>query len=170
MKYLLILLAVLSFSQVSLAADQVPFGSEMKSSIKNYNRATPLLATSGALGEGAIKELSEKGVTTIINLRSREEGALEEGEKVKAAGMTYIHISVGGDTITDEQILSDLTKALDAIKSPTLLHCGSGNRVGAMLARYYLSKGENVDTAFEKGRTAGMKLSLENKVREALKH
>ena len=168
MKYLLILLVSLVFSNTSFAADQVPFAGEINSSIKNYNRATPLLATSGALGDGAVAELAEKGITTIINLRTESEGAKEEGELAKKYGITYINIPVSGETITDEKILSELAVALDNIIAPTLLHCASGNRVGSLLTQYYISKGVAIDTAFEKGRTAGMKPTLEDIVREAV--
>ncbi len=161
MKYLLILLAVFSFSNTSFAAEKVPFGSEISANIKNYNRATTLLATSGVLTESAITELAEKGITTIINLRTVNEGAQEEGVQVEKAGMKYINIPVSADTITDDKILADITTALDSITSPTLLHCGSGNRVGAILTRYYMSKGVDTAIALEKGRTSGMKPSLE---------
>ncbi len=168
MKYLLIVLVCVTFSSAAFAASQVPFSSELSSKVKNYNRATPLLATSGAIDSAAINELAQKGITTIINLRTEGEGALKEQEQVEAAGMVYINIPVNGGSITDEEALVKLTDALDNISSPTLLHCGSGNRVGALLTRYYLVKGEPEEVAFEKGRTAGMKLGLEDKIKAML--
>ncbi len=163
MRYILSIFVMVLFLTPSfvLANDQVPFGSEITSSIKNYNRATPLLATSGALNENAIRELAAKGIKTIINLRTVNEGSIEEGKKATKAGIKYINIPISRNNINNDEILAKFTKAMDSIKEPTLLHCGSGNRVGAMLTRYYISKGMDTDTAFEMGRTAGMKPSLE---------
>ena len=154
-------LVFITTSSMAFAADQVPFASDITSVVKNYNRATPLLATSGRLGEGAVKELAQKGITTIIDLRGVEEGSTQEKALAEQNSVTYINIPVNGMTVTDDKILADLTKILDEINTPTLLHCGSGNRVGALLTQYYLNKGQSKDVAFEKGRTAGMKPSLE---------
>ncbi len=118
MKYILTFLAVITFSNISFAADQVPFGSDISSYIKNYNRASTLLATSGVLGEDAIIELAEKGIATVINLRTENEGSKEEGVQVEKAGIKYINIPVSADTITDDKILSDFTAAIDNIKEP----------------------------------------------------
>ena len=72
MKYIVTLLYVfVIISSPASATDlQVPFGSELQNLIKNYNRATPTLATSGTISAGAVKELAEKGFATVIDLRS----------------------------------------------------------------------------------------------------
>ena len=62
MKYISTLLhAFVIISPAALAADmQVPFGSELQNLIKNYNRATPTLATSGTISTGGVKKLAKK--------------------------------------------------------------------------------------------------------------
>lgn len=163
-KNLIIFLLLLTFPISACADEKVPFANEIKSEIKNYNRATTTLATSGALGEGAVKELSKKEFATIIDLRTEREGTASEKSAVETSKMTYINIPVTGDGISDEQ-LANFTKVYEIAKKPILLHCGSGNRVGAMLTRYYLSKGMEKDLAFERGRTAGMKPTLEKTIK-----
>lgn len=166
MKYIFTLLyAFVIISPATLAADtQVPFGNEMKSLITNYNRATPTLATSGTIGAGGVKELAKKGFATIIDLRTANEGTAEEKKNVESAGMSYINIPVTGAGINHKQ-LAVFTKAIKNAQTPILLHCASGNRVGALWTTYRLSKGINSKIAFEEGRTAGMKPFLEEKVR-----
>ena len=164
MKNLIIFLLVLTLPISACADEKVPFANELESEIKNYNKATTTLATSGALGEGAVQELAEKGFATIIDLRTQKEGTSSEETEVSTSKMTYINIPVTGDGISDEQ-LANFTKAYEMAKKPILLHCGSGNRVGAMLTRYYLSKGMEKDLAFERGRTAGMKPALEKTIK-----
>jgi uncharacterized protein (TIGR01244 family) len=166
MKYIVTLLYVfVIISSPASATDlQVPFGSELQNLIKNYNRATPTLATSGTISAGAVKELAEKGFATVIDLRTENEGIAEEKKNVESAGMNYINIPVTGAGINHKQ-LAAFTKAIENTQVPILVHCASGNRVGALWTTYRLSKGINSKTAFEEGRTAGMKRLLEEKIR-----
>lgn len=166
MKYIVTFLyTFLIISSAASATDkQVPFGSELQSSIKNYNRATSTLATSGTISTGGVKELAEKGFATIIDLRTENEGTAEEKKNVESAGMSYINIPVTGAGINHKQ-LAAFTKAIENKPAPILVHCASGNRVGALWTTYRLSKGINSKIAFEEGRTAGMKPRLEEKVR-----
>ncbi len=168
MKYIVTLLYVfVIISSPASAADlQVPFGSQLQNLIKNYNRATPTLATSGTISTGAVKELAEKGFATIIDLRTENEGTAEEKKNVESAGMSYINIPVTSAGINHKQ-LAIFTKAIENTQTPILVHCASGNRVGALWTTYRLSKGINSKIAFEEGRTAGMKPFLEEKVRES---
>jgi uncharacterized protein (TIGR01244 family) len=166
MKHIFTLLLALAIVFPAFADVQVPFGNEIQSSIKNYNRATPTLATSGTIGEGGVKELAEKGFITIIDLRTEAEGTAKEKKAVESAGMSYINIPVTGAGINNEQIAA-FSKAIEDVQTPVLVHCASGNRVGALWTTYRLSKGINSEIAFEEGRTAGMKPSLEDKVKES---
>ena len=170
MKYIFTLLyALVLISPAALATDtQVPFGNEIQGPIKNYNRATPTMATSGTIGTGGVKELAEKGFATIIDLRTENEGTAEERKNVESAGMRYINIPVTGAGINNKQ-LAAFTRAIERTQTPVLVHCASGNRVGALWTTYRLNKGINPETAFEEGRTAGMKPFLEEKVRASCK-
>lgn len=151
------------YAMVPLASSQVPFGNEIKT-IKNYNRATTQLATSGSLSKGSAQELAQHGFKTIIDLRTETEGTSSEKAAVESAGMTYINIPVTGAGIDAEQ-LAIFVKAFEQAATPILLHCASGNRAGAMWTTYRLHQGIPTEIAFEEGRTAGMQPSLEEKVK-----
>lgn len=160
-----LLIMTLLLAVVSYASTQVPFGNEIKS-VKNYNRATTQLATSGSLGEGSAQELAQHGFKTIIDLRTEAEGTSSEKTAAESAGMTYINIPVTGAGIDAEQ-LATFIKAFEQATTHILLHCASGNRAGAMWTTYRLYQGIPAEIAFEEGRTAGMQTSLEEKVRSA---
>ena len=164
MKYLFILSCFLVLTSPAFADIQVPFGNEIQSPIKNYNRATPTIATSGTIGKGGVKELAKRGFVTIIDLRTENEGTAEEKKNVELAGMNYINISVTGAGINYKQ-LAAFTETIEKAQQPVLIHCASGNRVGALWTTYRLSKGIDSEIAFEEGRTAGMQPILEEKVR-----
>ncbi|SDH63582.1 beta-lactamase hydrolase domain-containing protein [Nitrosomonas sp. Nm132] len=156
--WLLILL-----TSITHAANQTPFGNQIKA-VTNYNRATTQVATAGILSEGGVQELAGQGFRTIIDLRTEAEGILAEKLAVEAAGMRYINIPITSAGINDEQLVT-FTGAIEQAATPVLLHCASGNRAGAMWTAYRLSKGVAPDIAFEEGRTAGMQISMEEKIK-----
>lgn len=167
MKIIICSVALLSlfFMGTVHANGQAPFGNEV-SAVKNYNRATSQIATSGVIGDG-VQALAQHGFKTIIDLRTEAEGTHEEKVAVEAAGMRYVNIPVTGAGINDEQ-LAAFTKAIEATETPVLVHCASGNRAGALWATYRMSKGIVPEIALEEGRTAGMSAAMEANVKTAV--
>lgn len=160
----IVLLSLLFFGTAH-ASGQAPFGNQV-SEVKNYNRATSQIATSGVIGEG-VSALAANGFKTIIDLRTEAEGTHEEQLAVEAAGMRYVNIPVTGAGINAEQ-LAAFTKAIEATETPVLVHCASGNRAGALWATYRMSKGVAPAIALEEGRTAGMSEAMEANVNAAM--
>lgn len=167
----LFMLAVLGTpSGHAVAADtaesaQVPFGDKMGAEVVNYNRLRPFLATGGSIDLDEVASLKAKGFRTIIDLRTPEEGTEEERTAVEAAGMTYVNLPIAKGAPSDEQIARLAELLEDKNAAPILLHCGSGNRVGAAWAIYRARKGIPLEIAIEEGRTAGMRASREAQVR-----
>ena len=153
------------FTAQAHAADQVPFGDKMGAEVTNYNRLRPHLATGGSIDLSLVGSLSDKGFRTIIDLRTPEEGTAEEKAAVEAAGMSYINLPIDKGVPSDA-LIEALSKVLDdPNQAPVLLHCASGNRVGAAWAIYRARKGIPLEIALEEGRTAGMRASREAQVR-----
>ena len=147
------------------AMTQIPFGNQV-STIKNYNRATSQIATSGVIGEKGAEILVKRGFKTIIDLRTQAEGTDDEKLAAETAAIRYINIPVTGEGINEKQ-LAAFSKAIENAEMPTLIHCASGNRAGAMWAAYRISKGVTPEFAIEKGRAAGMQPEMEEKIRAA---
>ncbi|MHC4267909.1 MAG: protein tyrosine phosphatase family protein [Planctomycetota bacterium] len=84
-----------------------------------------------------IKQAGETGFKTVINLRTDKELPDPDQELtwVEGAGMKYIHISVAGA----EGLTRENTRVFAEVLSkpenyPMIVHCKSGQRVGAMFA------------------------------------
>lgn len=105
-----------------------------------------------------LEELAAAGYKHIINVRSAAEMAgSDEPAQVEALGMVYTHISVaGGAGLTDENVrLFD--EALGRIEGPIVVHCATGNRVGALFAlRAKSLEGASTQDAMELGFATGM--------------
>lgn len=82
-----------------------------------------------------ISELGQQGFKTVVNFRTEgeEEQPLApdvEGEKVKAAGMEYLHVPVSMKAMGPETVDEFRAKFADLPK-PVYAHCKSGKRAGA---------------------------------------
>ena len=91
----------------------------------------------------------------------------DEAAEVQPAGMAYRQIPVdgaGGLGIEKARALQEILQQADGA---VLVHCASGNRVGALLALAAADRGLPVENALQQGREAGM-TSTETRVRELL--
>ncbi len=124
--------------------------------IPYYHVIRPGLAVGGQPSPEALTRLGEMGFKTIVNLRTRREGALEEEEALRALGLDYVWVPVRSSTLSladveaVEQVLSDPERA------PVLLHCGSSDRVGAVWAVIQVRAGRTLEEAEAAGRAAGL--------------
>jgi len=107
-----------------------------------------------------IKAAGAAGYKTVINLRPDTEPGFEwEAAAVKAAGMAYVSIPVAGAAGLTKENVTRLDAALKdaAANGPVLLHCGSGNRIGALLAlRAAWLEGKDPAAALEYGKASGL--------------
>lgn len=125
---------------------------------------------SGRLDAADIDTLKKAGIENVIDLSDDEETPdFDESAAVAAAGMHYRNLPIdGGNGLTRENV-ERFDKLLSAAgDTPTLIHCGSSNRVGALVAmRAAMSQKQPVEAAIETGRKWGLK-GLEPLVREQL--
>lgn len=116
------------------------------------------------------EQAKSNGVKTVIDLR--EAGEVEEFDEpkvVRALGLEYYNLGFKTpESLTDS--VFDRARALlrDESKKPILLHCSSGNRVGAVwLAHRVLDGGLEYEAALAESKTVGLKLpAYEAKARQ----
>lgn len=99
--------------------------------------------------------IAASGVQTVVNLRPAAEQPLSEQPDVEAAGMRYVNIPIGSLNDFTEQAISQFRELLNS-DDKLLVHCASGNRVGALYAFTAAAEGKSVEQALELGRSAGL--------------
>jgi uncharacterized protein (TIGR01244 family) len=130
--------------------------------INNYYRVRPDVATAGQPSDQALADIKKAGFKTVINLRTEEEGSLEEKPKVEALGLEYHNIPIGNDGISKEQVALFEKILGDSASRPVFVHCASSNRVGAMwFIHQVLGEGKDEASALEEAKKAGLKPNLE---------
>ncbi len=126
------------------------------------------ITSSGQPDASAFEIVAKSGYVAVIDMRGPNENrGLDEKAVVEALGLEYIEFPlVGGEAISFENA-QRLDKMLTDIDGPILLHCGSGERVGAILALRHSLQGADDAAALEYGRDAGLS-SLEPLVKDRL--
>lgn len=126
--------------------------------------------SSGQPTQEQLQLLADSGVKHIINLRAAGEQDWDEGAYVESLGMQYHNIpvaGVAGVTSDNAKRLDDLLNSLDG--QPTLVHCASSLRVGALRAIAASEiDGESLESAMATGASWGLGGGLEGIVRTKL--
>ena len=125
--------------------------------IPRYQALRPNLAVGGQPSPQAMRRLGEMGFKTIINLRTRPEGAPEEGEVVRDLGLDYVWVPAKSNTLSLGDIEAVEEVLSDPERGPVLLHCGSSDRVGAVWAVIQVRAGRTMEEAEAAGRAAGLR-------------
>lgn len=115
------------------------------------------ITSAGQPDEQALRVFAEAGYVAVIDMRGPEENrGMDEKAVVEDLGLEYVSLPiVGRDGISYENA-RELGKVLSGYDGPVLLHCGSGNRVGAVLALRESLNGADDEAALEYGRSAGL--------------
>lgn len=114
--------------------------------------------------------LERAGARHVVNVRGIGElDAWDEGELVAGLGMVYHHLPIGGADDLDFEAVVEFDRLLGEIgDQPAVLHCASGNRIGALYAlRAAWLQGKDPEAAIAIGRVHGL-TSLEPAVRDRL--
>lgn len=124
--------------------------------------------SAGQPSEQAFTQLANKGLVNVINLRGEGEfDGFDEAKLVNSLNMHYQSLPIAGAAEINFENAAKLDAMLNVSNQPTLVHCGSGNRVGALMALSHYAKNGDIEQALKVGRDAGM-TGLEDKVVEVI--
>lgn len=128
-----------------------------------------LLLSAGQPDEAALRQARDAGYAMVIDLRTPGEfTGFDERIAVESLGMEYRQIPVAGaDGVTEGNARAFQDALRDAGPRPVLAHCGTANRVGALVALGHALEGADTERALQAGRDAGL-LGLEAHVRSLL--
>jgi protein tyrosine phosphatase (PTP) superfamily phosphohydrolase (DUF442 family) len=127
--------------------------------VPNAHEPVPGLLTAGQPSPEQMRALAAAGYTRFISLRLPEEGGAGWEEAFAAEnGVSFTRLPIRGADDLSMANVEALDRILDeAGEAPTVLYCGSANRVGALLAlRAHWLDGVAPDAALEFGKSAGM--------------
>ena len=162
------MLLLLLFAAPAWAADALD--TKALASLPNVATPVPDLATAGRLQAGDIPVIAKAGVRHVIDLMlDSETPNFDEAAAARSAGMQYENLPIRGAQDLTPDNAARFDQLINATGSePTLVHCSSSNRVGALAAlRASWIQGQPLEAALAEGRRWGLK-ALEPAVRERL--
>ena len=125
----------------------------------DFNAYAPGLHSGAQPTPDDLAQLRDIGVRSVINLRApTEDSGYDEAAEAARLGMDYATLAVGGsddltaETVTRFGVLLDAGRA----RGDVLVHCASGNRVGALVALHAAAHGVLSADALALGRAAGL--------------
>lgn len=129
-----------------------------KLGVKNLSQPQPFIYSSGQPSKAQLENLAKAGVKHVVNLRPTNEQSWDEEKHVRSLGMNYVSIPISGVADLTKANAKKLDNAITIIgKDPALIHCASGNRVGALIAiREATIKGKSQSQAIAKGKRWGL--------------
>ncbi len=126
------------------------------------------MSSAGAPDEAALRVFRDNGYVAVIDLRSDAEKSDDSEAKIAfELGLAYESLPIAGEGAVNFDNARRLAELTDRFNGPVLVHCASGNRVGALVALQQSLAGADDDLAIAAGKAAGL-TSLESVVRTRL--
>jgi len=138
--------------------------------VVKFDSVTPVdgLTSAGQPSEQALQVFSDNGYSVVIDLRGpEEERGFDERKAVVALGMEYVLLPIADEDDVNYENAAVLDELIASYDGSVLVHCKSGNRVGALLALQKGQDGSDEEAAVAYGKEGGM-TRLEKHVREQL--
>ncbi len=124
--------------------------------LPNFHMVHPYLYRGGEPTATGMKQLEQKGVKTVIDLRAASFRTKAEAQQAEALGMKYINLPMSAKAPTESQ-LSTFTKAVEEAQKnnePVFLHCAHGSdRTGCLVGVWRVTHdGYNYQDAYKEMR------------------
>ncbi len=168
------IILVVCFSLLFAACTAPADGPGLKVEIDDVVRSKQVapvdgITVSGQPGADALKVFADSGYTTVIDLRGVEEPrGLDEAQVVESLGMQYLQLPIEKAEDVSFENAELLSSLIEQAPGPVLVHCGSGNRVGALLALAQRADGKSIEESVEYGVSGGL-TRLREQVEETMK-
>jgi uncharacterized protein (TIGR01244 family) len=137
--------------------------------LPNGRQPVPGLLTGGQPSDDQLEKLAQLGYKTVVSLRTEgEAGSQGEAELAGRLGLRFVSIPIAGTAGLTRENAQRLADVLGQAEGSTVIHCASGNRVGALLAlKDYWIDGASAEDSLQLGLKAGL-TRLEPAVKERL--
>lgn len=140
--------------------------------VPNLTRFGPLYF-SGQPSESDWPALKQAGIDVVVNLRDEmEHPGYDQDAVLRKQGFSkvvHVELRAGGWASADlNRVFSEMDNAIDSNR-PTLVHCASSNRSGAVFWAWLVHRGYAIEQARELAKQAGMS-SEERAARGYIEH
>jgi protein tyrosine phosphatase (PTP) superfamily phosphohydrolase (DUF442 family) len=127
--------------------------------VSNVCQLLPTIVTGGQPSAAHLAAFHASGGRVVLDLRDpMEPRPLEEAVAVTSLGMEYVNVPIGPHSLTDATLDRVREVLREAGEGLVLVHCASGNRVGAaMLPHLMLDHGLEQEDALDQAMRVGLR-------------
>jgi protein tyrosine phosphatase (PTP) superfamily phosphohydrolase (DUF442 family) len=128
------------------------------SSVRNFHQVTPWLFRGGQPTHDGFRELSRRGVKTVISFRWGARSAEAERQAVEAEGMEFISMPLNYWTLPNAKTIDRFFAYVDdPERRPIFVHCFHGSdRTGLLVALFRMAReGWTVKAAYQEMKKCG---------------
>lgn len=138
--------------------DEEPEEDKTGLDLPNMGEPTDGIITSAQPEEEDFEALADADVELVVSLRSDDEDGYWDGaETADDLGLEYVEIPVEAEEGLTEENAEALHEVLEDSEGDALVHCGTSDRAGALLAlRGYWEVDMDADEALELGEAGGL--------------
>ena len=152
------LATALSFLAILLAAPLV--GAEQKDhGLRGAKQPEPNVLFGGQPTEDQLEAMAADGLSFVLDLRAEGENrGFDEPAALRSLDIPYLNLPVDAERMAQPETFERFIEAMEKIDGPTLVHCASGNRVGALYYAYLVAgKGEDREEARARAKENGLR-------------
>ena len=130
---------------ILILAAPLAFAEEKDHGLRGAKHPEPGVLFGGQPTEDQLKAMAADGLSLVLDLRTEGENrGFDEPAALRSLDVPYVNLPVDGDRLALPETFERFIEAMDKVDGPVLVHCASGNRVGALYYAYLVA-GKGVD-------------------------
>ena len=130
----------------------------------NAKHPEPGVLFGGQPTEAQLKSMAADGLAFVLDLRAEsEDRGFDEPAALQSLEVSYLNLPVDAERLAKPATFERFIETMEKVDGPVLVHCASGNRVGALYYAY-LAAGKGVDR--EQARVQAKEMGLRSSALE----
>ena len=133
------------FTLVLIVAATAALAEQKDHGLRGAKHPEPGVLFGGQPTEDQLKAMAADGLSFVLDLRAEGENrGFDEPAALQSLDVPYLNLPVDAERLEQPETFERFIEAMDKVDGPVLVHCASGNRVGALYYAYLVA-GKGVD-------------------------
>ena len=135
------------------------FAEENDHGLRGAKFPEPNVLFGGQPTEDQLEAMAADGLSFVLDLRAEGENrGFDEPAALESLDIPYLNLPVDAERLAQPETFERFIEAMQNLDGPALVHCASGNRVGALYYAYLVAgKGEDREEARARAKENGLR-------------